>query len=176
MILFPEYQGRGTGRREKNSPKMDDSDDGSAGLLAIEDLSVLVVDDQADSARIIARILAQEGAEVKWATSVAEALKIVQNFHPRLIISDLAMPQEDGFELLRQFRASHTFAENGLIPVIAVSAYSDPKTMQKSFEEGFQAFLPKPVHRRFLLDAVGKLAMLQEHLQTHDPARLPTEF
>lgn len=145
-------------------------------LLTIEGLQVLVVDDQPDSARIIAKMLAQEGARVKWATSVAEALRIVQSFHPNLIISDLAMPQEDGFELLRQFRASHSFEENGLIPLIAVSAYSDPSMMQKSFEEGFQAFLPKPLHRRYLLDAVGKLASLHRRLRVHESASLSSDF
>ncbi len=165
MILFPEY--REHGKKEQNSKSVTTSSRESrfdADIGSIEGLHVLVVDDQPDSARIVAKMLAQEGALVKWASSVRDALRIVDTFHPSLIISDLAMPQEDGFDLLRRFRASHSYEENGLIPLIAISAHHEESMMQKSFEEGFQAFLPKPVNKVYLLDAVAKLAFLHRQL------------
>jgi CheY-like chemotaxis protein len=131
---------------------------------SIKGLRVLVVDDDGDTAFILARMLINEGAHVKWAASVPEAFKLIDDFQPNVILSDLSMPEEDGFDLIRKYRAAHALEAGGFVPAIAVSAYSSPAAMQRSFEEGYQAFFPKPVKSQYLIEAVAKLAMIQRAL------------
>lgn len=136
-------------------------------LRSIKGLRILVVDDLIDTACILARMLMDEGAHVRWTTSVAEALTMIDSFHPNLIVSDLSMPEEDGFDLIRKFRASHGLEECGFVPAIAVSAYGNTKTMQKSFEGGYQAFFPKPVKKKYLIEAVSSLALVHRTLRAN---------
>jgi CheY-like chemotaxis protein len=109
-------------------------------------------------------MLINEGAQVKWAASVAEAFELIDSFQPKLILSDLSMPEEDGFDLIRKFRSSQCQNQGSFVPAIAVSAYSSPAAMQRSFEEGYQAFFPKPVKSQYLIEAVAKLVMVQQKL------------
>jgi CheY-like chemotaxis protein len=147
------------------SVSMDDEQPG-----VIKGLRILVVDDDGDAALVLARMLNEAGAHVRWTTSVSEAFELMDSFQPNLILSDLAMPQEDGFDLIRKFRAAHSVDKGGFVPAIAVSAYSNAEAMQRSFEEGFQAFFPKPVQREYLIEAVGKLALIQKGLSGAWPA------
>jgi CheY-like chemotaxis protein len=141
---------------------------------SIKGLRVLVVDDDGDTAFILARMLINEGAHVKWASSVPEAFQLIDDFQPNLILSDLSMPEEDGFDLIRKFRAAHAMEQGSFVPAIAVSAYSSPAAMQRSFEEGYQAFFPKPVKSQYLIEAVAKLAMIQRSLPaTAAPRTVP---
>ncbi|WP_141732831.1 response regulator [Oligoflexus tunisiensis] len=142
-----------------NPGSMDDEQPGS-----IKGLRILVVDDDGDAALFLARMLINAGAHVRWTTSVPEAFELMDSFHPNLILSDLAMPQQDGFDLIRKFRAAHSVDKGGFVPAIAVSAYSNAEAMQRSFEEGYQAFFPKPVQKEYLIEAVGKLALIQKGL------------
>lgn len=145
----------------------------------IQGLRVLVVDDDGDTAFILARMLIHEGAQVKWAASVAEAFDLIEAFRPNLILSDLSMPEEDGFDLIRKFRKSEVSGAEGFVPAIAISAYSSPAAMQRSFEEGYQAFFPKPVKSQYLIEAVAKLARVQKTLvvpQVSQPLPLKRVF
>jgi CheY-like chemotaxis protein len=141
-------------------------------LPSLKGLHVLVVDDDGDTAFILARMLINEGAQVKWAASVSEAFELIQSFQPHLILSDLSMPEEDGFDLIRKFRAAQLQDHGGFVPAIAISAYSSPESMQRCFEEGYQAFFPKPVKSQYLIDAVAKLAKVQKTLA--GPSMQPT--
>jgi CheY-like chemotaxis protein len=135
-------------------------------LRSIKGLRILVVDDDGDTAFILARMLINEGINVKWAASVSEAFELIHSFQPNLILSDLSMPEEDGFDLIRKFRAVHALGQGTFVPAIAVSAYSSPAAMQRSFEEGYQAFFPKPVKREYLIEAIAKLMVVQRTLPT----------
>lgn len=135
-------------------------------LRSIKGLRILVVDDDGDTAFILARMLINEGTNVKWAASVSEAFELIDSFQPNLILSDLSMPEEDGFDLIRKFRAVHALDQGTFVPAIAVSAYSSPAAMQRSFEEGYQAFFPKPVKREYLIEAIAKLMVVQRTLPT----------
>jgi CheY-like chemotaxis protein len=141
-----------------------EKDEEGRELPSIKGLRVLVVDDDGDTAFILARMLIHEGAQVKWAASVAEAFDLMETFRPNVILSDLSMPEEDGFDLIRKFRRCEAPGAEGFVPAIAVSAYSSPAAMQRSFEEGYQAFFPKPVKSQYLIEAVAKLAMVQKTL------------
>jgi CheY-like chemotaxis protein len=80
------------------------------------------------------------------------------------------MPEEDGFDLIRRFRSSYAQGYGSFVPAIAVSAYSSPAAMQRSFEEGYQAFFPKPVKSQYLIEAIAKLIMVQQRLSVSVPS------
>ncbi|HET9236765.1 MAG TPA: response regulator [Oligoflexus sp.] len=152
------------GYPEHSNVTMMEKDEEGREVPNIKGLRVLVVDDDGDTAFILARMLIHEGAQVKWAASVAEAFDLMEAFRPHLILSDLSMPEEDGFDLIRKFRKAQASGAEGFVPAIAISAYSSPEAMQRSFEEGYQAFFPKPVKSQYLIEAVAKLAMVQKTL------------
>jgi CheY-like chemotaxis protein len=152
------------GYSEHSDVTMIEKDEEGREVPSIKGLRVLVVDDDGDTAFILARMLIHEGAQVKWAASVAEAFDLIEAFRPNLILSDLSMPEEDGFDLIRKFRKSEVSGAQGFVPAIAISAYSSPAAMQRSFEEGYQAFFPKPVKGQYLIEAIAKLAQVQKTL------------
>ena len=152
------------GYSENSDVTMFEKDEEGQEVPSIKGLRVLVVDDDGDTAFILARMLIHDGAQVKWAASVGEAFDLIEAFRPNVILSDLSMPEEDGFDLIRKFRKSEVFGAEGFVPAIAVSAYSSPAAMQRSFEEGYQAFFPKPVKAQYLIEAIAKLAQVQKTL------------
>lgn len=160
MRKMAKFKGYSENEDFRMKPEADDEHQ----LPNIKGLRILVVDDDGDTAFILARMLIHEGAQVKWASSVSEAFELIEGFQPNLILSDLSMPEEDGFDLIRKFRAAHAQNPSGFVPAIAVSAYSNPAAMQRSFEEGYQAFFPKPVKSQYLIEAVAKLAKVQKTL------------
>lgn len=133
-------------------------------LRNIHGLRILVVDDQKESAKLLALILKNEGADARWVTSVAEAFEVIDSFHPSIIVSDLSMPQEDGFDLIRKFRLAHRLDEGGFVPAIAVSADGSEGAMQRSFEYGYQGFFPKPVEQKYLIEAIASMALVHRML------------
>ncbi|MET0554505.1 MAG: ATP-binding protein, partial [Vicinamibacteria bacterium] len=116
---------------------------------------VLVVDDHEDTLRGIGVALESAGAEVRCAGAASVALEAIGAFDPHAIVSDLAMPEMDGFDLIRTVRAS---AEGyGGVPAIAVSAYASPEDRQRAMGAGFQDHLPKPVDIPRLVEAIARL-------------------
>ena len=118
---------------------------------------VLVVDDQADARDLLDRLLADRGAEVATASSAAEALTAVAGFRPHVLVSDLGMPDEDGYELMRKLRALPA-DQGGTIPAAAVSALARPEDERRALAAGFQLHLAKPVEVPGLIAAVARLA------------------
>jgi signal transduction histidine kinase len=126
-----------------------------ANLLA--GLQVLVVDDDEDSAELAESALKQAGAVVRRADSVAAALSALAEAPPDLAISDLAMPDADGFELIRQIR-SHPADRVRTLPVIALTAHARAVDRDKVLNAGFQMYLKKPVEILRLQSAVAWLS------------------
>ncbi|PYT01942.1 MAG: hypothetical protein DMF63_03670 [Acidobacteria bacterium] len=107
---------------------------------------VLIVEDDADSREVLQLFLQQSGADVSSAESAKFAMDILSqpsNGLPHLIISDLAMPDEDGYSLLSRIRQMSP-SRGGLIPAIALSAFTTTESKQKAFESGFQLYATKP--------------------------------
>jgi CheY-like chemotaxis protein/anti-sigma regulatory factor (Ser/Thr protein kinase) len=128
----------------------------SADDLRLKGMRVLLVDDEKDSLELLATILAQKGVEVRPHLTVREALETVRNWKPDAIISDLAMPDEDGYSLIRKLRelpAEH----GGATPAIALTAYVGVKERTKVLSSGFQLYVPKPVEPSELLAALASL-------------------
>jgi CheY-like chemotaxis protein len=118
---------------------------------------LLVVDDEADARDALVSLLERYGAVVRTAASVAEALASVGVEVPDVLISDLGMSGEDGYELIRRVRLLHP-DEGGLLPSLAVSAYATEEHRKKVMSSGFQKYLEKPVAPAELVTEVARLA------------------
>jgi CheY-like chemotaxis protein len=120
-------------------------------------LRVLVVDDDADTIETIRMVLAACGAEVRTATSVGEALPALEAWRPDILVSDLAMPGDDGYALIRRVRALPP-DRGGRIPAVALSAYARLEDRLKVLAAGFQMHAPKPIEPAELIAIVSSVA------------------
>jgi signal transduction histidine kinase/ActR/RegA family two-component response regulator len=122
---------------------------------------VLVVDDDADTLDVVQLALGQHGASVQVAGSVAEAWACLASAPPDVLVSDISMPGEDGFDLMRRVRASH--GRIATLPAIALSAFARPEDATRAAAAGFQRHLAKPVELGELVAVVGVLGREGEH-------------
>ena len=141
----------------KPTPLSGSSDPRPREEHALDGISVLVVDDEPDSRRVVVRQLLRARAMVREAGSVAEAATILQEWVPHVLISDIAMPEEDGYGLVGRLRASPEPALKEL-PAIALTAFARTEDQVRALEAGFQRHLPKPFDPAALLSAVRTLA------------------
>ncbi len=107
-------------------------------------IRVLVVDNDEDARVLLMTVLEQVGAEALGAANVEDALSLLGTANPDVLVSDLAMPGEDGFSLMRRIRA-RTLEQGGRIPSVALSGYSSPEDRSRALQAGFQTLLSKPV-------------------------------
>jgi signal transduction histidine kinase/integral membrane sensor domain MASE1/ActR/RegA family two-component response regulator len=121
-------------------------------------LSILVVDDDADSRNMLEMALRSQGADVATAASVREALATLdrQDWRPALLLSDLGMPEQDGYDLIRLLRA-RTVEDGGQLPAIALTGYAGREEGEKTLKEGYQAHLSKPVDWSELIKTIASL-------------------
>jgi CheY-like chemotaxis protein len=127
--------------------------------MLLRDLSgvdVLVVDDDRDARELIKRILNDCGATVRIAGSAREALALIHEAQPRLLISDLGMPEVDGFELLAWVRRLPR-EWGGLLPAIALTAFARSEDRLRALEAGFSAHISKPVEPSELIATVASV-------------------
>lgn len=117
-------------------------------------INVIVVDDEVDSLDILTLILEQEGAEVTPVASANEALVAFERNIPDLIISDIGMPQTDGYSFITQIRQ---LPRGQNIPAIALTAYAGEIDKQRTYDAGFQKHIAKPVDIPELIAAVVEL-------------------
>lgn len=122
---------------------------------------VLVVDDDADSRDFLVFALQDNGAIATAVNSSSSALNVLVSFKPDLLISDIGMPEEDGYNLIRQVRTLPA-AQGGQIPAIAVTAYAGDKDRHEAISAGFQRHLSKPVIPDALVNAIVELVVSRE--------------
>lgn len=120
-------------------------------------IRVLVVDDEPDARELVAYVLESCGMEVRLAGSAAEALGVLTTFTPSVIVSDIGMPDEDGYVLIRQIRTLSAVDKKN-IPVIALTAFARNEDRTKALVEGFNMHMAKPVEPTALVTAVSDLA------------------
>jgi PAS domain S-box-containing protein len=121
-------------------------------------LKILVVDDDIDNCELVANVLTQYGALVKIAFSAADALKIITQLKPDVLVSDLGMPGEDGYTLIRKVRELEANCDTTLCAVaIALSAFARDEDRRKAIQAGFQTHVPKPVEPENLAKVVANL-------------------
>ncbi|MFN2514692.1 MAG: ATP-binding protein [Pyrinomonadaceae bacterium] len=139
------------------SKPREDSQGQFASLPSLDDVHVLLVDDDADTLQILSVMLANSKATVQTAASVSEALEVLEWYEPDVVVSDLAMPGEDGYSLIRQLKALE--AENGKqTPTVALTSYVRVEDRARALSAGFNMFVPKPVQPDELITAIANLA------------------
>jgi CheY-like chemotaxis protein len=110
--------------------------------VALQDAVVLAVDDDEEMRDLLALILGRHVKEVIVAGSVEEAMTLLQSVHPALIVSDICMPDNDGYDLIRRIRLD---PENRTTPAVALSAYAQDACRDAALAAGFDMFLRKPL-------------------------------
>jgi CheY-like chemotaxis protein len=124
---------------------------------ALEGLRILLVDDEADARDLVALMLEQQGAEVEATSSAREALAVLtKGQQPDVIVSDIGMPDEDGYALIRQVRALPR-AQGRPIPAVALTAYGRASDRIAALSAGFQMHVPKPVEPTELIMVIAGL-------------------
>lgn len=121
-------------------------------------VKVLVADDEPDSGDIIRRILERHGADVRVANSMNVALAHFGEFHPHLVLSDIGMPEHDGFELIKRLRL---LPEARSVPVIALTALARSEDRARVLRAGFQMHVAKPVNSDELVAIIQNLVALR---------------
>jgi CheY-like chemotaxis protein len=122
----------------------------------LDGLKILVVDDSADNLRLFSVMLKSLGAEVQLAESAQEGLLKLAKFGPDILLSDISMPNEDGFSLIRKVRALEAGQRQSL-PAIALTAYAGEDDVRNVIAAGFTAHVAKPVEKRVLSQVIANL-------------------
>jgi CheY-like chemotaxis protein/anti-sigma regulatory factor (Ser/Thr protein kinase) len=125
-------------------------------LPRLDGAAVLIVDDEPDGRALIARILEGRGAQPTCAASAKEALALLRERRFDILISDIGMPEIDGYELMRMARALDG-SRAGALPAIAVTAYARAEDRQRSLLAGYQMHLAKPIEALELVAAIAGL-------------------
>lgn len=127
---------------------------------ALKGVRVLIVDDEPDSRDLLVAALEQCEAKVFAFASASEALEAVSQLKPDVLVSDIGMPLEDGYSLIRKVRKLSA-AQGGQIPAIALTAYARAEDRTRAIASGFQIHIPKPVEPAELATMVASLAKAQ---------------
>lgn len=128
-----------------------------SSLPSLATLKVLVVDDDPDTLQMLSVMMGESKAVVQTAASVSEALEMIEWFQPDVLVSDLAMPGEDGYALIDKVRALD--AKNGRsTPAVALTSYVRIEDRAHALSAGFNMFVPKPVQPEELITAIANLS------------------
>lgn len=128
----------------------------SSAAPGVKGARILIVDDEPDARETLAKVLRNRGARVWTAGSVPEAMALLTRNQPDIVLTDIGMPQEDGFSLLKRI---HQDADPRVrsIPAIAVTAYSSPQDQQRVRRAGFHAHVTKPVPSAVLVRTISQV-------------------
>jgi CheY-like chemotaxis protein/anti-sigma regulatory factor (Ser/Thr protein kinase) len=148
-----------SGRAHVNSEQarvMPDEGEPPDDPCRLEGVRVLLVEDEPDTRDLVKTILERCGAEVTAVGSAGEALSALERIKPDVLVSDIGMPGENGYELIRKVRALGP-ERGGRVPAVALTAYAGPKDRRRALLAGFQTHLAKPVEPDELLAVVASL-------------------
>ena len=151
ITVLHSDQSAGTESRPRLRGEVDESCKGQM----LEGVKVLVLDDEPDARQLIRRVLLRCGAEVAPASSVAEALDLVERFDPDVVVSDVGMPDQDGYEFIRLVRAKRSPSQ---LPGAALTAFAGAEDRRQALLAGFQTHVVKPVDPDELVAVVASLA------------------
>jgi CheY-like chemotaxis protein len=126
-----------------------------SNLADLTGINILVVDDEADTREFVAVVLRQRGATVKTADSAAAALSVLQQFDLDVLLSDIGMPEQDGYSLVQQVNASA--AQPGRVKAIALTAYAGDFNQKKALQAGFVQHITKPIQPEQLVRVIAAL-------------------
>jgi signal transduction histidine kinase/ActR/RegA family two-component response regulator len=129
----------------------------------LDHLSILVVDDSADGRGLTSLLLSEAGARVRAVATVREALEVFDEGPPDALVTDIGLPDEDGYALVRYIRQRDA-VHGGSVPAVALTGYARPEDRARSLAAGFQAYLSKPVEPKELIATVG---VITQHLRAY---------
>jgi CheY-like chemotaxis protein len=124
----------------------------------ITNLRILCVDDEEDSRELLNHVLNSCGAKVSVANSAEEAFRLIKHQRFDVIISDIGMPEEDGFSLIKRVRELPE-GQGGNVPAIALTAYARAEDRARALRSGFQMHIAKPIEPNKLIAVVANLAL-----------------
>ena len=125
-----------------------------AQITELSGVRILLVDDDNDNLDLLSFLFENSGAEVETASSAEEALKKFTAYKPNIVISDIGMPDEDGYALIQKIRA---IADSEQVPAIALTAFTKNEDRLLALQKGFQLHVKKPVDPTELTRQVTKL-------------------
>jgi CheY-like chemotaxis protein len=128
-----------------------DASDGAHEEGALAGVSIVVVDDDKDARDLISTTLTHAGAHVLPVSSMAEALNVLHSATPQAVVSDIAMPNGTGYELIREIRRIPHLAK---IPAIALTAFGRVEDRERALTAGFNYHITKPVDPHYLVRAI----------------------
>lgn len=122
--------------------------------MNVQDWTVIVVEDTYDDIQLASAILTYHGINVKVAINGKECLRLLEDIEPTMIITDLSMPEMDGWEMLNKIRANTMLSH---IPVVAVTAYDSVDVAYDAVNAGFDAYIPKPLSPRTFVENLAEI-------------------
>jgi PAS domain S-box-containing protein len=125
-------------------------------LIRLDGLRVLVVDDEADARRLLVKVLGEAGAIITAVGSVADAMEALATANPQVLLSDIAMPNQDGYDLIRLVRGAGHLAKE--LPAVALTAFAHKDDRLRALLAGFQVHVPKPIDPHELIAIIATLA------------------
>ncbi|MEG4199100.1 response regulator [Microcoleus sp. Pol12A5] len=164
-VALPVAQRKTQGAGDAWSPL----NDATEVLPTLTNLQLLVVDDDDDTREFLIALLEDEGAIVRSAASVAGAVAALESYWPDLLLSDIGMPQADGYELIARVREMEVL-RGGKMPAIALTAYAREEERKQALEAGFQMHLSKPVDITKLIAAIANLTGMLGNPEPTDSA------
>jgi len=156
-ITLPSDDQRSSRSGESNRPSPPPVVDHGLPVGRLSNVSILVVEDDEDARDLLVTVLTQQGAKVSQAGTASEALALVGQSVPDVVLSDIGLPGEDGYELIRAIRLRGLAAD--LLPAIALTAYSRREDQRLALQAGFQAHVAKPVEPAILVAAVADVVL-----------------
>lgn len=131
------------------------STDMKLASAVLDGLKILVLDDEPDARELLAAVLTEYGAHVEVARSVAEALAAVPRVVPHVLVSDIGLPDEDGYSFVRKLRQ---LPEGASVPALALTAYTRPEDRSLALSYGFDAHVGKPINPEQLVEAILRIS------------------
>jgi PAS domain S-box-containing protein len=147
---------RTAGEAERRHPLAGEDEAKDHGYPQLNGLRVLLVDDEPDSNEVVRTLLASCGAEVRVAASAEQAREVLGRWRTDLLVSDVGMPGEDGYDLIASLRAQE--GTQSQIPAVALTAYASREDKIRLLSAGFQAHVPKPLDAAELVTVVASIA------------------
>jgi CheY-like chemotaxis protein/two-component sensor histidine kinase len=156
-VRLPSIITRSPGVVTPTSAALPFGDPAAAGNGLLRDITVLVVDDEEDARALMRTALGTYGADVVAVASAADAIAELERRIPDVIVSDIGMPHEDGYALIRRIRA-RAASEGGSVPAIAVTAYASQHDRAAAQSAGYQAHIAKPFEPAAVASLIAHLA------------------
>ena len=127
-----------------------------SGAIRLDGIHILLVEDDDDSRKLLGTMLKRYGATVTSTKSAAEALNVFSDEVPDVMVSDIGMPDEDGYQLMRKIRARPAEL-GGLVPAIALTGYASRKDRERALAAGYQQHMAKPIEQADIIAAIAVL-------------------